>query len=126
MERNFARRLAGASAMHTGQVTRHSVACCMQSVVTQLSETSTLMQVEGVQKGHGEALFGTAYAQSEIYKWQHPQDCADKKFLVHKAQISGIGSFIHQVCCLLILRHDWFELNRTLCVWGYRGVLALT
>jgi len=54
-------------------------------------------QVEAVREGQGQTLYGTAQAQQKIWDWQNPYDCSDKKFLVHKSQLSGIGSMLHQV-----------------------------
>ena len=56
-----------------------------------------LLQVLEVQKGQGEVLFGTASAQQQIHQRQHPVDCSKHRFLVHKPQVSGIGSMLHQV-----------------------------
>lgn len=56
-----------------------------------------VVQAKDVKPGQGEVLFGTAQAQKIIYQHQHPADCDNARFLVHKSQGSGIGSLLHQV-----------------------------
>mmetsp|Transcript_20255 Transcript_20255/g.61032 ORF Transcript_20255/g.61032 Transcript_20255/m.61032 type:complete len:429 (-) Transcript_20255:963-2249(-) len=54
-------------------------------------------EAKDVKPGQGEVLFGTAQAQQIIYQHQHPADCENARFLVHKSQGSGIGSLLHQM-----------------------------
>mmetsp|Transcript_3379 Transcript_3379/g.9765 ORF Transcript_3379/g.9765 Transcript_3379/m.9765 type:complete len:428 (+) Transcript_3379:659-1942(+) len=68
-------------------------------------------QVEGVESGQGQALYGTGPAQLAIFRRQNPPDCSKARFIVHKTQLGGIGSFLHQAGIALA---GALELNRTL------------
>mmetsp|Transcript_5138 Transcript_5138/g.14782 ORF Transcript_5138/g.14782 Transcript_5138/m.14782 type:complete len:436 (+) Transcript_5138:231-1538(+) len=62
--------------------------------------------VQDVRSGQGEALHGTSLAQRELFRHQNPQDCSNARFLVHKSQLSGIGSMIHQASIALAAALD--------------------
>lgn len=61
----------------------------------------------------GSCLVGTAFAQSLIWKHQHPTDCTHKKFLVWLPTHHGIGSNIH---CLGQTLAVAMTLNRVLII----------
>jgi len=61
-----------------------------------------------------DVAYSSYYAQSEIWKHQHPANCSGKKFAVLEGPNSGLGSEWHQLGAMLAVALDW---NR-IAVWA--------